>query len=129
VSIAAATGARSFFASYEYAHGGISPQECVLPVLEISGEGMPKDLSISKAVWEGLRLRVEVTGGADLHVDLRLGAETSGPTLIKGGRVLDENGRTSFIVSDDHEREAACLVVLNEDDQVVAHRTLTVGGG
>lgn len=128
VSIAAATGARSFFASYEYAHGGISPQECVLPVLEISGEGMPKDLLISKAVWEGLRLRVEVTGGADLHVDLRLGAETSGPTLIKGGRVLDENGRTSFIVSDEHEQEAACLVVLNEGGHVVAYRALTVGG-
>jgi hypothetical protein len=128
VSIAAATGARSFFASYEYAHGGISPQECVLPVLEISGEGMPKDLSISKTIWEGLRLRVEVTGGADLHVDLRLGAESSGPTLIKGGRVLDENGRTSFIVSDEYERQAACLVVLNDDGQVAAYRALTVGG-
>ena len=32
VSVATATGARSFFASYEYAHGGVSPQECILPV-------------------------------------------------------------------------------------------------
>ncbi len=29
VLIAAATGARSFYAGYEYAHGGISPQECI----------------------------------------------------------------------------------------------------
>jgi hypothetical protein len=128
VSIAAATGARSFFASYEYAHGGISPQECVLPVLEISGDGTQKDLLISKAVWEGLRLRVEVTGGADRRVDLRLGSETSGPTLIKGDRVLDEYGRTSFLVGDEHEGEAACLVVLDDHGQVLAHRAVTLGG-
>ena len=84
VSIATAAGARSFYASYEYAHGGISPQECVLPVLDVAGNGMQKDVSIHRAAWEGLRLRVDVAGGADLHVDLRLGVETSGPTLIKG---------------------------------------------
>ena len=31
VSVATATGARSFFAGYEYAHGGVSPQECHPP--------------------------------------------------------------------------------------------------
>ena len=67
-------------------------------------------------------------GGADLHVDLRLGSDTSGPTLIKGGRVLDERGRTSVLISDDHERKIACLVVLDDDGRILAHRTLTVGG-
>ena len=128
VFIAAATGARSFYASYEYAHGGISPQECILPVLDVAGNGVQRDISIHRAIWEGLRLRVEVTGGADQHVDLRLGAETSGPTLIKGGRVLDESGRTSFLVSDEHEHEAACLVVHDDSGRVFAHRVLTVGG-
>lgn len=128
ISIAAATGARSFYASYEYAHGGISPQECILPVLEVDGSEIQRDVSVGRAGWEGLRLRVEVTGGADLHVDLRLGADTSGPTLIKGGRVLDEKGRTSFLVSDEHEREVACLVVLDDDGRVLTQRVLTVGG-
>jgi hypothetical protein len=96
--------------------------------MEIADEATHKDVSIDKANWEGLRLRVEVTGGADLHVDLRLGVETSGPTLIKGGRVLDENGRSSFLVGDEHERKAACLIVLSDDGRVLAHRMLTVGG-
>ncbi|WP_436637652.1 BREX-1 system phosphatase PglZ type B [Microbaculum sp. FT89] len=128
VSIATATGARSFYAGYEYAHGGISPQECVVPVLDVAGSRVRQDISIVRAAWEGLRLRVEVRGGGDLHVDLRLGAETSGPTLIKGGRVLDEKGRTSFLVSDEHEREPACLVVLDDDGRVLAQSILTVGG-
>lgn len=127
VSIAAATGARSFYASYEYAHGGISPQECVLPTLEITGSGVQQDVSIAQAKWQGLRLRVEVAGGADLRVDLRLGEETSGPTLIKGGRVLDDSGRTAFLVTDEHEGKTACLVVLDDDGRVLAHRTVTIG--
>jgi hypothetical protein len=129
VSIATATGARSFYAGCEYGHGGISPQECVLPVLEVAsgGKPKPKEVSIYQAAWRGLRLRVEVAGGADLHVDLRLGAETSGPTLIKGGRVLDETGRTSILVGDEHEGDAACLVVLDDDGLVLAHRVLTIG--
>lgn len=128
VFIATATGARSFFATYEYAHGGVSPQECVLPVLEIAGNGPAKEATSVNTTWEGLRLRIEVAGGADLHVDLRLGSDTSGPTLIKGGRVLDEKGRTSVLISDDHERKTACLVVLDDDGRVLAHRTITVGG-
>ena len=127
ISIAAATGARSFYASYEYAHGGVSPQECILPVIEIAASGATLAVAIAKAFWEGLRLRIEVTGGADLQADLRLGAETSGPTLIKGGRVLDAEGRTSFLVGDEHEGETACLVITNDGGRVLTHRTLTIG--
>lgn len=127
VSVATATGARSFFASYEYAHGGVSPQECILPVLEVASDGTRRTVTISQVKWEGLRLRVQVENGADLRADLRLGSEISGPSLIKGGRVLDESGRTSFLVSDEHDRETTCLVVLDNEDRVLAHRTLTVG--
>ena len=127
VSVATATGARSFFASYEYAHGGVSPQECILPVLEVESDGAKRTVTILQAKWEGLRLRVDVESGADLSVDLRLGSEISGPSLIRGGRVLDERGRTSFLVSDEHDRETACLVVLDDEGRVLAHRTLTVG--
>jgi hypothetical protein len=129
VSIAAATGARSFYAGYEYAHGGISPQECILPVIEIEAAARPRGrVSIRELKWEGLRLRVEVVGGADLRVDLKLGVETSGASLLKGERVLDESGRTSILVSDEHERYAACLVVIDDKDHIVAHRALTIGG-
>jgi hypothetical protein len=128
VFVATASGARAFFARQEYAHGGISPQECILPVIDASAGVAARQVSIARAAWEGLRLRVEVPGGADLHTDVRLGAETSGASLIKGGRVLDENGRTSVLISDLYEGQQACLVVLNDDGTILAHRPLTVGG-
>ena len=127
VSVATATGARSFYAGYEYAHGGVSPQECILPVLEVASDRAEHTVTILQTRWEGLRLRVHVENGADLSVDLRLGPEISGPSLIKGGRVLDERGRTSFLVSDEHDCEATCLVVLGDEGRALAHCMLTVG--
>jgi hypothetical protein len=127
VHVAVATGARAFLAGQEYAHGGVSPQECVLPVIEVTPSVPLHDVEITKASWEGLRLRVVVTGGADLHADLRLGSDTSGDSLAKGGRVLDEEGRTSILVSDQFEGQEACLVVLDDEGTVVASKALRVG--
>ena len=127
VSVATATGARSFFAGYEYAHGGVSPQECILPVLDVTSDGAERAVTILQAKWDGLRLRVDVASGADLRVDLRLGSEISGRSLVKGDRVLDERGRTSFLVSDEHDHETVCLVVLDDEGRALAHRTLSVG--
>lgn len=129
VFVATATGAHSFFAGQEYAHGGVSPQECILPVLDVTATGaQQRDVAELRTRWEGLRLRVEAPGATDLHVDLRLGPETSGPSLIKGGRVLDDKGKTSFLVGDDNEGQTACLVLLDDDGRILAHRVLIVGG-
>jgi len=127
VQVAFATGAMSFFAGYDYAHGGISPQECVVPVIDVAPMGILRSVAIAKAEWEGLRLRIEATGAADLRADLRAGAETSGPSLLKDIRVLDEAGCCSMLVSDVHEGKTATLVVLDDEDRVLALRTLTVG--
>ncbi len=128
VYVAVATGIRSFLAGQEYAHGGVSPQECVLPIITVSPLGGRRSVSIAKSQWAGLRLRVEVSGGGDLRADLRLGTETSGASLLEGVRVLDEAGKTSMLVSDEYEGKVACLVILADDGTVVAHQNLTVGG-
>ena len=129
ISVATATGAGSFYAGYEYAHGGVSPQECILPVLDVASDVSTRAVTILQAKWAGLRLRVDVANGADLSVDLRVGSDISGSSLIKGGRVLDEKGRSSFLVSDEYESETVCLVVLDDDGRALAHRTLVVGEG
>jgi hypothetical protein len=126
--VAVATGIRSFLAGQEYAHGGLSPQECVLPVIAVTPVGARRSVSITKAQWVGLRLRLEVSGGADMRVDLRLGAETSGPSLVEGVRVLDEAGKTSMLLSDEYEGKVACVVILADDGTIVARQAVTVGG-
>jgi hypothetical protein len=46
VSLAVPTGARTFIAGQEYAHGGVSPQECVLPILDIEIQVAVQQVSI-----------------------------------------------------------------------------------
>ena len=65
--LATPPGARAFYNGTEYAHGGVSPQECVLPVIDVTADRPAAALSI-KATWSRLRLRVEVAGGAGTDV-------------------------------------------------------------
>ncbi len=127
VYVAAASGAHAFLAGQEYAHGGISPQECVLPVIEVAPLAPTREVRIVSAAWQGLRLRVVVSDAADLRIDLRAGSSSSGPSLAKGMAVVDEAGKASLLVSDEHEGKSAILVVLDDDDEVVASRAVTVG--
>jgi hypothetical protein len=111
VLLATAPGARAFYNGTEYAHGGVSPQECVLPVIDVTAEGEAPALSIS-ASWQRLRLRVEVKGGAGMVFDLRAASDAYGPSLLpKGGRALDDAGQVNVLVSDEHVGKDVCLVV------------------
>jgi hypothetical protein len=111
VMLATATGARAFYAGVEYAHGGVSPQECILPVLDIAAEAEPAPVVI-KPVWQRLRLKVEVQGGAGLMFDVRLGSDTSGPSILpKGARALDDLGQVGVLIPDEYEGKEVCLVV------------------
>ena len=55
-------GIACFGAGNKYAHGGLSPQECLIPVLRITSEaGVAKDrASIVNVSWVGLRCRVRI---------------------------------------------------------------------
>jgi hypothetical protein len=128
VRLAMAPGASSFFAAYEYAHGGVSPQECVVPVIDVEPMTARRAVEIVHFEWRGLRLRVEASGGGGLKVDLKLGSDPSGESLLPGVRRLDPEGFTSFPVSDDHEGESALLVIVDDDGRVVARKSLMVGG-
>jgi hypothetical protein len=61
-------------------------------------------------------------------VDIRLGQETSGVSLLRGYRVLDETGKTSILLTDEYEGKAALIVIVDDHDRVVAQRTTKVGG-
>lgn len=127
VRLAMAPGASSFYAAYEYAHGGVSPQECVVPVIDIEPMAARRSVEIVQAQWAGLRLRVQATGAADLRIDLRSGSDPSGRSLLASPRTLDEEGRGSMVVSDDHEGQPALLVVLDDEARVLARKIVTVG--
>lgn len=129
VSVATSPGAHAFRGGQDYAHGGISPQECVIPEILVPALAGARRAAIVTAEWSGLRLRVQADGGDGLVADILLGAEGDGASVVARALALDADGRTSLLVRDDQlEGKAALLVLRGDGDTIVASRTVVIGG-
>jgi hypothetical protein len=132
-AVVLAPGVGSFKAGVEYAHGGLSVQEALIPVLTVAApEGASKPVAILSADWKGLRLRVTLQGAtAGTLLDIRTKAADAGTSVFPAGEPLKApgaDGKVSLAVeADDLEGTSAVLVVLR-DGQVVAKHPVTIGG-
>ena len=131
VQIAFAPGISNFKAGEVYTHGGLTLQECLVPVLELVAAGEPVSTvkaDITKVAWTGLRCKVEVSStGTGLRVDSRTKAALADSTLVAHVRALD-SGKASLAVADDaNEGTAAFVVVLDAAGNVVQKKSTTVG--
>ncbi|QVL51904.1 MAG: hypothetical protein KFB97_10340 [Cyanobium sp. M30B3] len=95
--------------STSYAHGGISLQECLTPVLVVSGgSSSAPAAAITEISWKGLRCNLEVSGGtAGMTADLRREA-AGGPSVATTAKPVNDGG-ARLLVEDD-ELEGAAVV-------------------
>ncbi len=122
-------GIACFNRSEEYAHGGLSIQECLIPDLVVTRvEGAETAGSITSVTWRGLRCFVEaVVRGGPVTADLRL-ARPSGESVAATAKPVDAEGAVSLVLADDeHETAALVLVLLDEAGRVLAQRPVRVG--
>jgi hypothetical protein len=131
IQVAYAPGVTSFIAGNEYAHGGISLQECLVPVLQLTSTGAEAgaiEVSIQSVKWKGLRCTVVVQGTtAGERVDIRTKAALASSTLVRNAKPL-EGGKASLAVEDDeHMGAAAVVVVVGSNGQVLQKQATTVG--
>jgi len=131
VRIAMARGIHCYEAGKEWEHGGLSPQECVLPVLKVS---MPVGTSsetaaIQGSAWMGLRCSVTLAGAVPgLVVDLRTKAGDPA-TSITTSKSPNTDGTVSLLVKDeDRLGEAALIVVVAPNGTVITQIPTMVGG-
>lgn len=127
--IASPPGIGAFVANTEYAHGGISLQECVIPDLVVERGEETVTAAITAITWRGMRCRVVVkTNAAGLHVDLRLNWKQVASSIAASPKELGNNGEASLAVSDDkHEGAAASVVVSDASGRVLDFKPTTVG--
>lgn len=130
VRVAVAPGIHCYEAGKEYEHGGLSPQECVVPVLTATRRAPRVNVSIDEVKWRRLRCDISVRGSVeDAKVDIRRKAGDASTTLAMGGKDLGGNGEVSLVVVDeDREDEAALIVVVGSDGVVLAQTNTVVGG-
>ena len=100
-----------------YAHGGLSPQEALVPMLTVSGDGASAaPVTIQGAQWKGLRLQVQLAGEyLDAVLDIRESPGDAGSSLMLPGqapRKPGQDGRASIPADDDRCGAEGWLVVL-----------------
>lgn len=130
VRMVSAPGATSFQAGCHYEHGGLSPQECVIPVLTVTS-GLTTQLAaeISDLKWIGMRCRVDVQPATDgLRVELRTAPGDAGTRVGKPAQV--EPGKDPSVTVQDFDLEGTPVhvVLLDAAGTVLAQRATTVGG-
>jgi hypothetical protein len=130
VRVASPPGIACFRAGEAYAHGGISPQECVVPVIDVERGLGATYASIQSVEWRGMRCRVRVeTNDPSVKVDLRTNWKQAGSSIAAAVKQVGAGGEVSLAVPDDqYEGAAASVVVLDRDGNVIASQTTCVGG-
>lgn len=130
-TVACAPGVYCFSSGTEYAHGGISPQECVTPDLRFRGVsgGKPVTLKIDSVQWLGQRCRVVIQPAQDgVYADLR-SKPNDAKTSITQPKPFDKEGRAGLLVEDDSlAGTATSVVVVDQSGRVLSKQPTIVGG-
>ena len=130
--VAVGPGIACFGAGNEYAHGGLSLQESLVPVIRVTADAgaARAEARIAALSWIGLRCRVRLDGvRPGLAVDLRTRVNDADSSVSGGIRAVDDEGAASLLVPDDeHEGRPAAVVVLDAGGQVIARQSTIIGG-
>ncbi len=132
VRIALAPGVTCFESNKEYEHGGVSPQECIVPRLSVTAGAAfatTAGASITKIKWLGLQCRVEFSGVTDrVLVDIRGLPREPKSSIADQVKETSSSGKVSLVVADEeHEGERAHLVLVAPDGGILVQREVVVG--
>ena len=129
--VAVAPGISCFVAGYEYAHGGLSLQESLVPIIRVTpGKATTRiTVKITEISWAGMRCRVRIEGlQPGLSVNLRTKVNDQGSSVAPTIPV-DGNGAASLLVVDDElEGTPVVLVVLDASNHVITKQPTIIGG-
>jgi hypothetical protein len=114
----------------EYAHGGMSVQECLTPDLRFSNpaQGKAVPVTIESVQWLRLRCRVVIKpAAAGLFAVLR-SKPNDATTNIGAPKAFDNEGRAGLLVEDEELAGiATSLVVIDANGRVLCKQATIIG--
>lgn len=127
-----AHGISCFKNGEEYAHGGLSLQECLTLQLTVSkgSSQSSTQVVVTDIGWRGLRCTVAVEGNFNgLFLDIRQSAADASSSLVLAIKPIRENGTASVVVeNEDLAGKNAFLVLIDENGQLQAQLDTVIGG-
>ena len=126
---AAPPGIACFSRRDEYAHGGLSIQECLIPDIRVEGTAASGPTAVIRGIsWLRFRCNISVQArGGPVTADLRLGGP-AGKSVASSPKLIDADGLASLVLADDeHEDAALVLVVTDADGRVLAQQPTRKG--
>ena len=126
-----ADGIRCFQAKKQYAHGGLSLQECLTMSLTLRGSGVGGgSVRIAGITWKKLRCTVTIEPVVPgMRLDVRTHAGDPETSEVVSVKAFKEKPSCSVVIEDeDLEGHQCSVVILDADGNPVAQEQTTVGG-
>jgi hypothetical protein len=131
VRIAVASGIGCYEAGKEYEHGGISPQECIVPIIRVLQPvtTVVAAVTIQSVTWKGLRCTVKIDGATPgMTIDIRSKAGDPATSLVTPKAAAADGSATLPVADDDRQGDGAVVVVVDGSGAVQAQLATIVGG-
>ena len=129
--VALADGISCYKKGEQYAHGGLSFQECLTPRLTVTRQTSAPRIAVqfTDIVWRGLRCKIAVDGDfAGLVLDIRTRPGDARTSLVMGTKPLDDSGKASVVIeNEDLENSKAFLVLTDEKGTLHCQQECTIG--
>ena len=130
VDMASAPGAAAFEAGRLYEHGGLSLQECVIPVVTVTrGDTAVAPVHVEAVRWTGQRCRLDYSPAeTDLLAEIRL-RPADASSVVGGPKSPAEPGEVKVLVDEEQAPRGtvAWVVLLDLNGGVLAQVQTTVG--
>lgn len=131
VDMASAPGTAAFEAGRLYEHGGLSLQECVIPVITVMrGDSAGTSVQIEAVRWTGQRCRIDyVPAEADIIAEIRL-RPADASSVVGGPKSPAEPGEVKVLVDEEQAPGGAVawVVLVDASGAVLTQARTTVGG-
>jgi hypothetical protein len=123
-------GIACFTLNQEYAHGGVSLQECLIPDITVGARQRSSDAvrpRMESVAWANYRCVIETKDSSPvMRVDIRV-ESANGPSVLKEPKSLELDGSVSIPVEDDYEKRPLMVLLLDEKGAIVAQRKTRIG--
>lgn len=130
IFIAYAPGISFFKANEEYAHGGISVHECLVPTLYIENPIVRNiEAEVKLVKWVNLKCTIQTTDLPDGYsIDIRTKYNDVKSSIVLSKNKFLQGNTVTLMVDDSAEHQAATIVLLDETERILDKKAITVGG-